>query len=202
MFRPRSVGAILFAFGTLAVIRPPLAAQSAVPPWPYGYFAPAKPGESAPACTDPRSAVSCARPAAPVPDDGILRKLAGTDRSFTRNQAYFDYGPADWYPNDHPAMPPIVARGREPDGVRACALCHYPNGKGKMENAQVAGLTQTYILRQLADFKSGARRSADPRKANTNEMIAIARAPTDAEAQASAAYFASMKWTPWVSGPR
>jgi cytochrome c553 len=71
-----------------------------------------------------------------------------------------------------------------------------------MENAQVAGLTQTYILRQLADFKSGARRSADPRKANTNEMIAIARAPTDAEAQASAAYFASMKWTPWVSGPR
>jgi cytochrome c553 len=133
-----------------------------------------------------------------VPDDGVLRKLPGTGRTFTRNQAYFDYGPADWYPGDHPPMPSIVANGREKEGVRACALCHYPNGKGKMENAQVAGLSEGYILQQLADFKSGVRRSADPRKANTNEMIAIAKALTDAEAKAAAAYFASMKWTPWV----
>jgi cytochrome c553 len=142
--------------------------------------------------------VSCARPAAPVADDGIVRRLPGADRTFTRNQAYFDYGPADWYPGDHPPMPPIVARGREQDGVRACALCHYPNGKGKMENGHLAGLTEGYILQQLAYFKSGVRRSADPRKANTNEMIAIAKALTDAEAREAAAYFASMKWTPWV----
>jgi cytochrome c553 len=175
-----------------------LSAQYTPPSWPYGYLTPAAPGESAPKCTDPRQAVSCARPAAPVADDGILRTLPGTDRRFTRNQAYDDYGPADWYPGDHPAMPSIVARGREGDGVRACALCHYPNGKGKMENGHLAGLTEGYILRQLAYFKSGARRSADARKANTNEMIAIARALTDDEARAAARYFASMKWTPWV----
>jgi cytochrome c553 len=195
----RSVGALLWALGTFAVAGSGGLAQSGLPPWPYGYFAPPTPAETAPPCADPLRAVSCARPAAPVPDDGILRELPGTDRTFTRNQAYFDYGPADWYPTDHPTMPPIVARGREKDGVRACALCHYPNGKGKMENAQVAGLSHTYILQQLADFKSGARRSADPRKANTNEMIAIAKALTDAEAAASAAYFASMRWTPWVT---
>jgi cytochrome c553 len=191
--------ALLFALGMFALVGSGTLAQTRVPPWAYGYFAPPTPAEAAPACTDPRRAVSCARPAAPVADDGILRKLPGTEHTFTRNQAYFDYGPADWYPTDHPSMPPIVARGREADGVRACALCHYPNGKGKMENASVAGLTEGYILQQLADFKNGARRSADPRKANTNEMIAIAKALTDAEARASAAYFASMKWTPWVT---
>jgi cytochrome c553 len=196
--RLRYACAVLFALGTLAAARPGLLAQSAVPPWAYGYFTPAAAGETAPPCTDPQRAVSCARPAAPVPDDGILRKLPGTDRTFTRNQAYFDYGPADWYPGDHPPMPSIVANGREKDGVRACALCHYPNGKGKMENAQVAGLSEGYILQQLADFKNGVRRSADPRKANTNEMMAIARALTDEEAKAAAAYFASMKWTSWV----
>lgn len=188
----------LLALGLVAVAGLRLLAQSAVPPWPYGYFGPPSPGEAAPACTDPKRAVSCARPAAPVADDGILRKLPGTDRTFTRNQSYFDYGPADWYPGDHPSMPAIVANGREQDGVRACALCHYPNGKGKMENAAVAGLSEGYILQQLADFTNGARRSADPRKANTNEMIAIAKALTAAEAKAAAAYFASMKWTPWV----
>src|SRR5688572_22471372 len=141
--------AILFALATFALARPILVAQSNVPAWPYGYFAPAAPGEVAPACTDARRPVSCARPAAAVADDGILRKLPGTDRTFTRNQAYFDYGPADWYPGDHPPMPSIVARGREQEGLRACALCHYPNGKGKMENAQVAGLSEGYILQQL-----------------------------------------------------
>jgi cytochrome c553 len=96
-------------------------------------------------------------------------------------------------------MPDIVAHGREKDTLRACALCHYPNGKGKMENGSVAGLPEGYILQQLADFKSGRRKSADPRKANTNEMIAIARLLTDSEAHAAAAYFSSIKWTPWVT---
>ena len=36
-------------------------------------------------------------------------------------------------------MPDIVAHGKRPD-VRACGLCHYPNGKGRQENAGVAGL--------------------------------------------------------------
>ena len=194
----RYAGAIAIVLGTFAASGWNLTAQRSPPAWPYGYLTPAAPGEAAPPCTDPRKAVSCARPAAPVADDGILRTLPETDRRFTRNQAYFDYGPADWYPGDHPTMPSIVARGREQDGVRACALCHYPNGKGKMENGHLAGLTEGYILRQLSYFKSGARRSADPRKANTNEMIAIARALTAEEAKAAAAYFASMKWTPWV----
>ncbi|MGH9146044.1 MAG: hypothetical protein ACRD1Q_05000, partial [Vicinamibacterales bacterium] len=71
----RYTQATLLTLGLVAVAVPRLLSQNAVPPWPYGYFGPASPGEVAPACTDPRRAVSCARPAAPVPDDGILRKL-------------------------------------------------------------------------------------------------------------------------------
>lgn len=162
-----------------------------------GYLTPGTPADAAPPCADARP-ISCARPAASVPDDGVQRHLPDSAANFTRNQAYLDYGPGDWYPGDHPAMPDIVAHGREKEGVRACSLCHYPNGQGKMENGGVAGLPADYILQQLADFKNGARKSADPRKANTNEMIGIAKALTDMDAKAAADYFASMTWRPWT----
>src|ERR1700730_15371519 len=94
-------------------------------------------------------------------------------------------------------MPDVVAHGRRPD-VRACGLCHYPNGKGRPENAGVAGLPVPYFVQQLADFRNGVRKSAEPRKANTNTMIAIAKGMTDAEIKEVAEYFGSMKWTPWI----
>jgi len=169
------------------------------PHWAYGYMKPPAAGESAPPCpAGARPFPDCAYPVTPTADDGVKRKLPGSGNSFTRNEAYFDYGPADWYPEDHPAMPDIVAKGKQADGVRACVLCHYPNGQGKMENGGVAGLPAAYIRQQLADFKSGARRSADPRKANTNEMAQIASKLTDDEAKAASDYFASMPWRKWV----
>jgi cytochrome c553 len=95
-------------------------------------------------------------------------------------------------------MPPIVAVGREEAGIWACALCHYPNGQGKAENAGVAELTPGYFIQQLHDMRDGLRRSAHPEKANTNLMIAYAANMTDEEMQAAAEYFASMPWRPWV----
>jgi cytochrome c553 len=94
-------------------------------------------------------------------------------------------------------MPDIVAHGRRPD-VRACSLCHYPNGKGRPENAGVSGLPTAYFMQTMADFRNGARKSADARKANTNVMIAIAKGMTDDETKAAAEYFAAIKWTPWI----
>jgi cytochrome c553 len=173
------------------------AQMSGPPPWAYGYFA-AGPDPAPPPCTPGSKPLDCARAAAPRPNDGVVHTLSGSDRTFTERQAYNDYGPGDWYPGDHPAMPDIVARGREADKLRACALCHYPNGQGKPENAPVAGLPIKYFAQQMNAFRTGARRSADPRKANTNEMIQIARFLTDAEMQAAGEYFASMKWRPWV----
>jgi len=94
-------------------------------------------------------------------------------------------------------MPDIVAHGKRPD-ARACGLCHYPNGKGRQENAGVSGLPLSYFIQQMNDFRSGVRKSADSRKANTNAMIAIAKAMTPDEIKIAAEYFGAMKWTPWI----
>ena len=159
------------------------------PPWAYGFPA----GVTAtPAASPPAAA-----PPAPAPDV-TPRQVPGSTGSFTLAQIRDGFGPADWFPGDHPAMPDIVAHGKRPD-VRACALCHYPNGKGRPENAGVAGLPVSYFVQTMADFKAGARKSADTRKGNTNLMIAYAKAMTDDEVQAAAVYFAAMTWTPWIT---
>ncbi len=153
----------------------------APPNWAYGTQeapAPRKPG--------PR----------PAPDNS-LKRLPGTTLEFTRQQIGNPFGPADWYPGDHPPMPEIVAHGRKPD-IWACALCHYPNGKGRPENAGISGLPVSYFIQQMHDFKNGLRKSADPRKQNTKMMIAFAKAMTEDEIKAAAGYFGSMKWTPWI----
>jgi len=108
------------------------------------------------------------------------------------------FGPADWFPGDHPAMPAIVAQGRRDAMITACSLCHYPNGKGRPENAGVAGLPYEYFVKTMSDFKNDARKSSDTRKTNTGRMIQFAKAMTDDEIKAAATYFSSMKWTPWL----
>jgi cytochrome c553 len=94
-------------------------------------------------------------------------------------------------------MPDVVAHGKAPD-VYACSLCHYPNGKGRPENAAVNGLPTSYFIQQMMDFRNGNRKSAEPRKANTNLMVQFAKNMTDDEIKAAAEYFGSMKWTPWI----
>jgi len=130
----------------------------------------------------------------PATADPTIRNLPGSDKTFTRAQISDPFGPADWFPNDHPTMPEVVAKGRRPD-VRACGLCHMPNGKGRPENASVSGLPVSYFIQQMQDFKNDLRKSAEPRKANTNVMIAIAKAMTDEEIKQAAEYFAQIKWT-------
>lgn len=143
------------------------------------------------------AAAPAGAPAQPPPPDTTVRRVEGSDLTFTRAQISDAFGPADWFPGDHPQMPEIVAKGKKPD-VRACALCHYPNGKGRAENAGVSGLPVSYFIQQLQDFANGSRKSADPKKNNTNIMIGIAKAMTPEEMKASAEYFGSMKWTPWI----
>ncbi len=158
------------------------AAADGPPAWAYAISPPAPAG---------------AAPAAPAPADTSVKHLPGSTLEFTRAQISDGFGPADWYPGDHPKMPEVVAHGKRPD-VRACSLCHYPNGKGRPENAGVAGLPTGYFIQQMNDFRSDKRKSAEPRKANTNAMIAIAKGMTEDEIKAAAEYFGSMPWTPWI----
>jgi cytochrome c553 len=152
------------------------------PAWAYAITPPPPPGAP--------------RPPAP-PEDKEVKHIPGTTRAFTIAQIADLRGPADWFPEDHPAMPPIVAVGRQP-GVRSCSYCHYPNGKGRSSNGGVAGLPVSYILQTLSDFKNGLRKPGDPRKVNVNQMIGFAKNLTPEEAEAAAEYFASTPWTQWV----
>jgi cytochrome c553 len=163
-------------------------------PWAYGFATSAPPGEPARAPARGRGA---AAPANPTEDTQTLMHLPAATAAFKLKQIDDNFGPADWFPNDHPPMPETVAHGRKPD-VPACGFCHYPNGKGRPNNAGPAGLPAAYILQQLEDFKDGARKSWDTRKRNTNQMITIAKALNDDEMKAAAEYFASMQWTPWI----
>ena len=138
-----------------------------------------------------------AAPAPPAKDDGSLKHLPGSTLAFTLTQIRDPFGPADWYPSDHPSMPDVVAHGKKPD-VRACSLCHYPNGKGRPENAPVSGYPTSYFIQQMMDFRNGLRKSADPKKANANLMIGFAKSMTDDEIKQAAEYFGAMKWTAWI----
>ena len=172
---------------------------ASLPLWAYGYITPpAAPEDYSNKCPGDRPR-DCDRPGGlPVDPQNTIRHLAGSDGAFTVAQINARYNPADWFPNDHPPMPDIVAHGKEAIGARACGICHLPNGKGLMQNGGVAGLQADYIVQQLADFKSAKRHSADLNKANAFEMQAIARNLTDAEMEAAAAYFSSLKFTKWV----
>jgi len=142
----------------------------------------------------------------PEPDDLTPVGLPGTNlkfspaeiRGYARENPDASMPPADWHPGDHPPMPEIVAMGAPSRGVRACAFCHYPNGKAYPGTAGIAGLPAAYIVQQLHDFRDGVRESAEPRKENVEQMIDIAKGMTEEEIEAAASYFASMQWTPWV----
>jgi cytochrome c553 len=149
------------------------------PPWAYTVNPPPTPGAS-PAQVDP----------AP-------KQVPGSTVSLTIAQTRDAYNPPDWHPNDHPPMPQAVAHGR-PKEMRACGFCHLVNGQGRPENAPLAGLPAAYIVQQMADFKSGDRKSAEPRMGPPNAMIQDAKAATDDEIKSAAAYFSSFPFRKWV----
>lgn len=128
----------------------------------------------------------------PAPDDGKARHVPDSNASYSVPQTRDRFFAPDWHPDDHPKMPDIVATGRKP-AVFACGFCHRADGSGGPENASLAGLPAAYIVQQMADFKSGARKSAMMNRVPPRLMIETAKGATDAEIEAAAAYFASLK---------
>jgi len=169
-------------------------------PWAYGFGTPNVPAPAAGARGGGGAPAAAPAPAPAEPEEDLNapRKVAGSTLTFTLKEVGSNQAPADWFPQDHPAMPDIVAHGDRAKMVNACGFCHYPNGKGRPNNAGPAGLPAEYILQQIEDFKNGARSSYDKRKRNTGQMIAIAQGLSDEEAKAAAQYFSSMKWTSYV----
>ncbi len=125
-------------------------------------------------------------------DDGTTQRVPDSSVGHTLSQLRDRFFAPDWHPADHPLMPDVVARGRKPN-VIACGFCHRADGPGGPETSSLAGLSADYIVKQLADYKSGVRKSSVPERAQVQLMIALAGAVTEAEAREAAEYFAELK---------
>jgi cytochrome c553 len=172
---------VIGAMIALAAISIGHAQSTPPPPWAYTVNPPPAPG---------------AKPAPPAAD-AAPRSVPGSSVSFTSAQTRDAYNPPDWFPDAHPPMPPSVAHGR-PKEMRACGFCHLVNGQGRPENASLAGLPAAYIIQQMADFKKGDRKSAEPRMGPPNAMIQDAKAATDEDITSAAAYFSSFPYKKWI----
>jgi cytochrome c553 len=169
------------------------------PLWAYGFVDPPKPGDKAQPQAPPTSKP---RPNQDLNEQTRPRQVEGSPASYSLVQIRDLHNVIDWFPTDHPKMTEIVQHGPKAMGdvARGCGSCHLPNGRGRPENAPPGGLPVAYFVRQIEDFRHGLRYTADPRKPNTNTMIDLAKAMTDAEVKEAAEYFSAVKPSsePWI----
>ena len=135
--------------------------------------------------------------ATPAPPDESPQHVPGSSAAFTLTQLHDLFTVSDWHPDAHPAMPEVVAHGRKPE-LYACGYCHLPNGLGRPENASLAGLPASYIVRQMEDFKSGRRKSSEPKHLPSSNMAIVGVKASAQEVQSAAAYFSQLKRLPWI----
>jgi len=167
------------------------------PLWAYGFDTRPAPGDKAQPQAPPNRNL---RPNEDAAEQTRPRHVTGSRAAYSLVDVRDGQNVIDWFPSDHPSMPNVVAHGPASLGAatRGCGSCHLPNGKGRPENAQPAGLPISYFMRQIQDFRKGLRHTADPRKPNTNTMIDLAKAMSDDEVREAAAYFSAIKYTPWI----
>lgn len=112
--------------------------------------------------------------------------VPGSSKTYTPAQIDDLYAPPDWFPDEHPPAPSIVLTGKKPGGM-ACGSCHLMSGRGHPESADLAGLSAAYIMREMADFKSGARTGSG--------MNNISKAISEDDIRQASEWFASLKPT-------
>ncbi|TAN06399.1 MAG: hypothetical protein EPN38_09175 [Rhodanobacteraceae bacterium] len=131
-------------------------------------------------------------PHAPKPNPDSVLHVTGSTVTYT--QAEFSDTNPDWFPEDHPPVPHIVADGRKP--ARACAECHTISGAGVPATATLDSLPKAYIRAQLAAFQAGERGMGGP--ATVHDMVDEARALSPADAQQAIDYFSATQFVPRV----
>jgi cytochrome c553 len=116
--------------------------------------------------------------------------VPGSSKSYEADKIAGNANPPDWFPDEHPDPPRVVAGG---GGIRfACGSCHLMSGQGHSESADLASLPAEYLIGQMAAYKSGARKDEE-------RMGPIAKTTSDEDVRAAADYFAALKPRVWVS---
>jgi cytochrome c553 len=173
----RKIGILLGAAGLLCGAAALAEGADPLPYWAYPVMAPTN-----------------AKP--PELDDAVKHTVPGSKASFTEKGTNDRFNVPDWHPEGHPAMPGIVAHGKAPD-VMACGYCHLPTGKGRPENAPLAGQPAEYIIEQITEMKDGRRRSSG-KMGSVNTMMKIAAAVSMDDVKVAAAYFHKAKYSKWI----
>src|SRR5438552_7400345 len=119
-------------------------------------------------------------------------KIPGSPKTYTQAQIDDGFNPPDWFPDEHPPMPQVVARGSG-KVVRACANCHLTTGMGHPESAIVTGFSVSYFMRQIEDMKNGDRKTG-------GIMDTISKAMSEEDSRPAAGFFADLKPFPYVKG--
>ena len=123
------------------------------------------------------------KPERGFPEESAAKTLPGSAKQYTQAQVDDLLNPPDWYPNRHRPAPQIVVQGH--GAALACGACHLMSGLGHPESSDLTGLSADYIVQQMAEFKSRARK--DPTRMN-----GIAAEVTEEEARQAAQWFASL----------
>lgn len=118
------------------------------------------------------------------PESPEPKTVPGSTRKYTPKEIDDLFNPPDWFPDQHPPAPAVITKGRP--GVMACGSCHLMSGLGHPESADLTGFTAEYLIRQMHDFRSGARQDFARR------MDGFAKAMTDEEIRQAAEWFASL----------
>src|SRR6185436_2136791 len=137
---------------------------------------------------EPQWAFPAINGAVPAEEPGP-KSVAGSTKSYTPAQIDDLLNPPDWFPDEHAPAPSIVQKGHA--GALACGACHLMSGEGHPESAGLTGFTASYIMQQMADFKSGVRKDAA-------RMNAIAKELSDDEVRQASEWFARLKPMAWT----
>lgn len=124
-----------------------------------------------------------------LPAEEGPKSLPGSTKTYTPAQIDDLMNPPDWFPDEHAPAPALVQKGH--GTAMACGACHLMSGEGHPESAGLTGFTAAYVMQQMADFKSGARKDAA-------RMNAIARDVSDEESRQVAEWFAALKPAAWT----
>jgi cytochrome c553 len=121
----------------------------------------------------------------------VMTQIAGALSAAQRSQvaAYFTSLRAPALPAPAASAPePAIVRGDAARNIPACASCHGASASNAPNaGPELAGQNEAYLASALAAWKSGARHND-----TSGKMPAIAKALTDAEARAAAAYYGAL----------
>jgi len=123
------------------------------------------------------------KPERALPEETAPQTLPGSAKQYTQAQVDDLLNPPDWYPDRHPAAPEIVLKGH--GAALACGGCHLMSGLGHPESSDLTGLSADYIVQQMAEFKSRARKEP-------TRMNGIAAEVSEEEARQAAEWFARL----------